>query len=68
MAGRAPGGPCGPETVRKKQKAGRTRQKGQSRHRSTLSRLSGLFYSRVLVLGGDTPTGDALEKVGRLRH
>jgi hypothetical protein len=63
MAGRA----TGPETAKKKSKFFQSRTKRQSGgHRSTVSRISGLFYSKVLVLGGggDTPpTGDVIGEV-----
>ena len=64
MAGRA-SSPRDSETARKKSKFLQPRKKTLSGHRSAISRISGLFYNRVLVIGGDTPPCDVVGKVGR---
>ena len=64
MAGMATS-PQGSETSRKKSKLFKKAQnKPKSSHRSTVSRISGLFYRQVLPLGGgDTPTSGVIRKV-----
>ena len=67
MAGRA----TGPEAAKKKSKFFQSRTNRQSGgHRSAASRISGLFYNKVLVLGGgDTPpTGDVIGEVKWTLH
>ena len=63
MASRAS---TGPETTKKKFFQSRNKKQADSSgHRSTISRISGLFYSKVLVLGGEDtpPTGSVIEEV-----
>ena len=63
MAGRATG-PRGADTSKKKSKLAQVPKKGHKSSRSTVSRISGLFYRQVLVMGGgDTPSGCVIGKV-----
>lgn len=56
----------GSDTAKKKSKFFKKKQSAS--HRSTISKISGLFYSRVLVLGGDTTPTDVIGEVKSWRQ